>query len=189
MSGEETAGRRNPPGGRVLGLDPGSRRLGYGLLERTEGGWRHLSSGTLNLDTRRPLADRLLQVHRFLCELLEESQPRLVVIEECFVAQSARAALVLGEVRGVLILAVKQAGLELAEYSPRSVKLASVGNGGASKEQVQYMMPRILEGCPRDLKADQADALAVAWCGVTHAMVPDAEGKEARRGSGGGLRR
>ncbi len=157
---------------RILGIDPGSRRLGYGLVERAGSGWRHLSSGTFNLDTRLPIADRLVQAHEHLVRILEEARPELVVIEECFVSHSARAALVLGEVRGVLILGVRQAGLELAEYSPRAIKMASVGNGGASKEQVQYMMPRLLAGCPDLLKPDQADALAVAWCGATRADSP-----------------
>ncbi len=159
---------------RILGIDPGSRRLGYGVVERAGSGWRHISSGTLNLDTRLPLADRLVLAHERLVRILDEARPDLVVIEECFVSHSARAALVLGEFRGVLILGVRQAGLELAEYSPRAVKLASVGNGGASKEQVQYMMPRLLAGCPEVLKPDQADALAVAWCGATRMDVPGA---------------
>lgn len=156
---------------RILGLDPGSRRLGYGLVEKAGTRWRHLSSGTIILDARLPLADRLLEAHTRISRVLDEGRPHLVAIEECFVAHSPRAALVLGEIRGVLILGVRQAALELAEFSPRAVKMASVGNGGASKEQVQYMMPRLLDDCPEALQPDQADALAVAWCGVTHAGV------------------
>jgi crossover junction endodeoxyribonuclease RuvC len=89
------------------------------------------------------------------------------VIVVCFVATAARAALVLGEVRGVLILAVQQAEVSLSEVAPRAVKLAVVGNGAAAKEQVQFMMPRLIEACPSALAADEADALAIAWCGAT----------------------
>lgn len=103
--------------------------------------------------------------------MISTMAPDLVVVEECFVALGPRAALVLGQVRGVLILAVQQAGVQLCEVAPRAVKLATVGNGAAAKEQVQYMMPRLLLDCPGTLGADEADALAVAWCGATRSAT------------------
>ena len=103
--------------------------------------------------------------------MIRTQAPDLVVVEECFVALGPRAALVLGQVRGVLILAVQQAGVPLCEVAPRAVKLATVGNGAAAKEQVQYMMPRLLLACPGTLGPDEADALAVAWCGATRAAT------------------
>jgi crossover junction endodeoxyribonuclease RuvC len=153
---------------KVLGLDPGSQRLGFGLLERRGSRWHRLDSGTIVLGSRRPLPERLETAYRAVSSLLSAQPPDLVVVEECFVALSPRAALVLGQVRGVLLLAIQQAGIAITEYAPRAVKLAAVGNGGAAKEQVQYMVPRLLEECPSQLGEDEGDALAVAWCGAIH---------------------
>lgn len=163
---------------KVLGLDPGSQKLGFGLLESADaqagrtgavsGRWERLDSGTIVLGSRRPLPERLEAAYRAVVAILAAHSPDLVVVEECFVAQSPRAALVLGEVRGVLFLAIQQAGIESCEFAAREVKLAAVGNGGAAKEQVQYMIPRLLDHCPQALKPDEADALAVAWCGALH---------------------
>jgi crossover junction endodeoxyribonuclease RuvC len=152
---------------KVLGLDPGSRKLGFGCIERAGSQWRRATSGTLVLRASDPLPARLHAAHAAVSEMIRTLSPDLVVVEECFVALGPRAALVLGQVRGVLILAVQQAALPLCEVAPRAVKLATVGNGAAAKEQVQYMMPRLLLDCPLKLAPDEADALAVAWCGAT----------------------
>jgi crossover junction endodeoxyribonuclease RuvC len=152
---------------RILGLDPGSRRFGFGVLENAGASrWRRLESGTVRLDERIPLPARLLVIHRSVSDLLARHAPDLVVVEDCFVATGPRAALVLGQVRGVLLLAIEQAGCPSLEISPREVKLAAVGHGGAAKQQVQYMIPRLLQDCPGGLGQDEADALAVAWCGA-----------------------
>jgi crossover junction endodeoxyribonuclease RuvC len=156
---------------RVLGLDPGSQKLGYGLLERRGDRWHRLDSGTFVLGSRLPLPVRLEAAFQAVSALLAAQPPDLVVVEDCFVAHSPKAALVLGQVRGVLLLAIEQAGISSCEYSAREVKLAAVGNGGAAKEQVQYMVPRLLEDCPALLEPDEADALAVAWCGAIHAQA------------------
>jgi crossover junction endodeoxyribonuclease RuvC len=153
---------------RVLGLDPGSQKLGWGLLDRSGHLWMRLGSGTIRLDPRRPLRERLLGAYQAAMKLLDDYAPDLVAIEECFVAASPKAALVLGQVRGVLLLAVEQASIESIELSPRSVKLATVGQGGAAKEQVQYMVPRLIGECPARLEPDEADALAIAWCAAQH---------------------
>jgi crossover junction endodeoxyribonuclease RuvC len=152
---------------RILGLDPGSRRLGFGLLELVNRRWRRVAGGTLRLNPDHALPRRLEGAYAGVVDLLQIHQPDLVVIEECFVAQGAKAALVLGEVRGVLLLAVQQAGIACREVSPRSVKLAAVGHGGAVKEQVQYMIPRLIDDCPPVLAPDEADALAIAWWGAS----------------------
>lgn len=157
---------------KVLGIDPGSRKLGYGVIELAAARGRRLASGTLVLDPRRSLSRRLHEAHRFTQELIEHHHPDVVTVEECFVAQGARAALVLGQVRGVLLLAVEQAGIACIEVAPRSVKLAVVGHGNAAKEQVQFMMPRLLAECPAALGPDEADALAIAWCGAAQALAP-----------------
>jgi crossover junction endodeoxyribonuclease RuvC len=156
---------------KVLGLDPGSRKLGFGCLERDGTHWRRVASGTLVLRAADPLSARLHAAHDAVADMIRTLAPDLVAVEECFVARGPRAALVLGQVRGVLILAIQQAGIPLCEVAPRAVKLATVGNGAASKEQVQYMMPRLLIECPRSLGPDEADALAIAWCGATRAAT------------------
>jgi crossover junction endodeoxyribonuclease RuvC len=156
---------------RVLGLDPGSQKLGWGLLERSGHLWVRVASGTVDLDRRRPLQDRLLGAYEAVARILGEHAPDLVAVEECFVAASPKAALVLGQVRGVLLLAVQQASIASVELSPRSVKLATVGRGGAAKEQVQYMVPRLIRDCPARLGPDEADALAIAWCGAQRATA------------------
>ena len=148
------------------------------MLERAGVGWRRRDSGTLRLDPTQALASRLDGAYQGVVELLRLHAPDLVVIEECFVARGPKAALVLGEVRGVLLLAVHQAGCECLEVAPRAVKLAVVGHGGASKEQIQYMVPRLLEGCPASLGPDEADALAIAWCGASRrALLAMARGR------------
>jgi crossover junction endodeoxyribonuclease RuvC len=117
------------------------------------------------------LNQRLEQVHRAASALLATHAPDLVAVEESFIARGPKAALVLGQVRGVLLLAVRQAGIPSREFAPRAVKLAAVGNGGAAKTQVQYMIPRLLDDCPAALDPDEADALAVAWCAALHAAA------------------
>lgn len=155
-----------------MGLDPGTRKLGFGMIEGVAGRWRRIESGTVAFDPRLSMARRLAEAHRVVGALLARHAPDLVAVEDCFVAHSPGAALVLGQVRGVLLLAVEQAGIRSCEYAPRAVKLAAVGNGAAAKEQVQYMMPRLLVDCPADLGPDEADALAVAWCGAHRPLPP-----------------
>jgi crossover junction endodeoxyribonuclease RuvC len=165
---------------RILGLDPGSRRLGYGLLLERAGRWGRLDGGVIRLPEKRSLAERLKLAYDAVCALIDAHHPDQIAIEDCFVAHSARAALVLGHVRGVLLLAAQESGAELSEFAPRSVKLAAVGQGGAAKEQVQQMIPRLVAGCPASLSADEADALAVAWCCANQLRSPQ---RIARRGS------
>lgn len=158
---------------RILGLDPGSRLLGYGILEpAAASSWRRLDSGVLRLDARQPISARLAQAFNDVQDLIHLHRPDHVAVEECFVAHSPRSALILGEVRGVLLLAAQLASLEISEFAPRAVKLAAVGNGAAAKEQVQYMVPRLVRDCTPKLAADEADALAVAWCCATHLGSP-----------------
>ena len=148
----------------ILGLDPGSRLLGYGLIESDRGRWVRVTSGTLRLDPRRSLPERLVVAFEEIRKILATHRPEHVAVEECFVAKSARTALVLGQVRGVLLVAALLEKAQVHEFAPRSVKLATVGQGGAAKDQVQNMIPRLIERCPTKLQADEADALAVAWC-------------------------
>lgn len=149
---------------KVLGLDPGSRYLGYAVLEEDRSSWVRVESGVLRLPMDESLPARLSLAFSMVERLLETHRPAHVAVEDCFVADRARAALVLGQVRGVLLLAAVRSKSEVHEFAPRTVKLAAVGNGNASKEQVQAMMPRLVRGCDAALTMDEADALAIAWC-------------------------
>lgn len=149
---------------RILGLDPGSLCTGYGLIEAAPGRLAWQASGLLRPPRGRPLPERLLHLHTGLRRILADLRPDAVALEESFVGEHSRSALVLGQARGALIVAVLGEGLPLFEYAPRLVKLAVTGAGGAGKEQVRTMIGRLLAGAPRDLTLDAADALALAVC-------------------------
>ncbi len=147
---------------RVLGIDPGSRVTGFGIVEGGRGRARYVVSGCLRLG-RGPLAARLRQIFHDMSEVVARYRPEVVAVEAVFVHRNPASALVLGQARGVAIAAAVAAGLPLVEYSPSQVKQAVVGTGRAEKLQVQAMVQRLLalEGAPQ---ADAADALAVALC-------------------------
>jgi crossover junction endodeoxyribonuclease RuvC len=147
---------------RILGIDPGSRITGYGIIDSDGRNSRHVASGCIRMQDQ-PLAERLGAIFRGVAELVAEHAPQEMAIEEVFMAKNAAAALKLGQARGAAICAGVSAGLPVSEYSPRSIKQAVVGGGGADKAQVQHMVQRIL-GLSDKLTADQADALAVALC-------------------------
>jgi crossover junction endodeoxyribonuclease RuvC len=151
----------------ILGIDPGSRYTGYGIIECTSGKSRHVVSGRLNVAVGT-MPERLLKIFDGLAGLIREYRPQEVAIEETFVNRvNAASALVLGQARGTAICAAAQAGLTVAEYAATQVKLAIVGSGRAEKAQVEHMV-RILLNLRTPLAADAADALAVA---LTHAHV------------------
>ncbi len=151
---------------RILGIDPGSRYTGYGVIEVAGGKSRHLACGRINA-TVGEMPERLLKIMRGLGEIIAEYQPQEVALEEVFVNKNVSSALVLGQARGVAMVAAAQAGLPLAEYAATQVKLALVGNGRAEKLQVQHMV-KVLLNLREAMAADASDALAVA---LTHAHV------------------
>ena len=148
---------------RILGVDPGSRITGYGLIETGAGRGRMLLADTIRPGPRLRLPDRLHFIYRRLAELLEEHRPDVAAVETAFYHKSARSALVLGQVRGVVLVAVREAGIEVHEYAPREIKMAVTGNGNASKDQVGFMV-RSLLGLGGPVAEDAADALAAALC-------------------------
>jgi len=148
---------------RILGLDPGSRRTGYGVIERSGNQYRCLASGAAAPPPRLGLPQRLHAIVVRVQELLDAHAPDVVAIEEAFYHESVRSTLVLGHVRGALMVAATQRGLPIAEYSPREIKMSVAGNGGAAKEQVAFMVRRVL-AIQGALSADATDALAVALC-------------------------
>ena len=153
---------------RILGIDCGSARTGYGVIESDGRDHRMLVAGTICTDTRRPFEKRLLEIAGELRRVMREQRPEFAAVEEVFHAVNARTALKLAHVRGAVLLAIAEAGVELAEYSPLEVKVNVVGYGRAEKCQVQ-MMVRSLLGLPEEIASeDAADALAVAICHATH---------------------
>jgi crossover junction endodeoxyribonuclease RuvC len=149
---------------RVIGIDPGSRLTGYGVVDAGGAGIRYLASGCIRTANGR-FADRLAEIYRGVAEVLDTQAPDLLAIEEVFVARNPDSALKLGQARGVVIAAGVARGLPIHEYAARKVKQGLVGTGRASKAQVQHMV-RVVLGLPGEPQADAADALAIAICHV-----------------------
>jgi crossover junction endodeoxyribonuclease RuvC len=150
---------------RVLGVDCGTEYTGYGIVElAVDGKLQCNGCGAIKLSPRDPMAVRLARIFEGLGAIIREHQPDEVAIEEVFYAVNAKSALKLGQVRGVAMLAASSAGLEVAEYSPLSIKSAVVGYGRAEKQQVQQMVACLLRLAEIPEPADAADALAIAIC-------------------------
>ncbi len=150
---------------RVLGVDCGTQYTGFGVVELGEDDRLVcLTCGAIKLSPRDPLSRRLATIFSRLGAIIEEYGPDHVAIEDVFYALNVKSALKLGHVRGVAMLAASSAGLEVAEYSPLSIKSAVVGYGRAEKPQVQHMVTRLLNLSELPEPADAADALAIAIC-------------------------
>jgi len=145
---------------RILGIDPGSRITGYGLIDSDGMRSLHVAHGVLRLE-QEALPPRLGEIFRGVGELIERYRPQVLAIEQVFVAKNPASALKLGQARGAAICAAMQHSLEVAEYTPTRIKQSVVGSGRADKVQVQHMVCRLL-GLSRTPPADAADALAVA---------------------------
>lgn len=159
----------------VLGIDPGTRVTGYGLVQAQQGRMAYLGSGCI----RPPdggMPERLGGIHAGVRKLIQAHRASALAIEDAFLARNPQAALKLGQARGAAISAAVSAGLPVFEYAPRTVKKAVVGAGGASKEQVQYMVRILLNLAGRRLAADAADALATAICHINTARLTLASG-------------
>ena len=166
---------------RVLGIDPGSRFMGYGVVEERRGRLAHVGHGVIKVDADAPLELRLKELHDSLLTALKLYKPQAVAVEGVFTFRNARSALILGHARGVALLAAAQVGLPVHEYAPARVK-RSVGAGGASdKDAVARMVCTFLE-LEEIERADASDALAVALCHLnqSRAGVPVAAGKVSR---------
>jgi crossover junction endodeoxyribonuclease RuvC len=163
---------------RVLGIDPGSRRTGYGVVEKCGNQFRCLEHGQAVPGSRLELPRRLHAIVERVAEVMDRVQPDCVAVEEAFYHESVRSTLVLGHVRGALLVAAVARGFEVAEYSPREIKLSVAGSGAAAKEQVGFMVRRLL--ALRDVPpADAADALAVALCHLHRQPPRHAEARAA----------
>jgi crossover junction endodeoxyribonuclease RuvC len=149
---------------RILGVDPGTVRCGYGVVELEAGTARPVDYGVVRPSRGTPLHERLRVIHEGLTGLIERHQPQVGAIEGAFYGANAKTAIKIGEARGIVLLAVSTAGLEIFEYPPATVKKAVVGNGNAHKSQVQQMVRLELGLDEVPEPDDAADALALALC-------------------------
>ena len=148
---------------RLLGVDPGLRCTGWGMIEADGNRLRHIADGVIATDHEASVPDRLRALHDALATLLAQHRPDEAAVEETYVNRNGAATLKLGYARGVALLAPTLLGIPVLEYAAKTVKMAVVGTGGADKAQVQAMVRRLLPGAEL-LRADAADALAVAIC-------------------------
>ncbi|MBA2315618.1 MAG: crossover junction endodeoxyribonuclease RuvC [Chloroflexi bacterium] len=148
----------------VLGIDPGTAALGYGLVERTGADLRAVDHGCLVTSPDEGLPERLLRIHRLVADLIVLHRPALVGVERLFFSRNAQTAFGVGQARGVVLLACAEAGAVVREATPNEVKVAVTGYGAADKEQVQRMVKVVLGMTELPTPDDAADALAVAIC-------------------------
>ena len=144
----------------ILGVDPGSHATGYGVID-TGPVLRMVTGGVIRTSAKSPLPERLAEIHDTLMGVIAEFSPEEMAVEDLFNAKNARSSLILGHARGVILLAGGKAGIPVHEYAPRAVKQAVTGKGGAAKEQVRFMVMRMLN-LKKEPPLDMSDALAVA---------------------------
>jgi crossover junction endodeoxyribonuclease RuvC len=152
---------------RIMGLDPGLSAMGWGVIEMSGTRLSHIAHGVIATKPSSGLGVRLMILHRELVAIIQDHAPASIAIEQAFVARDPQAALKIGHARAVALLAAAQAGMEIAEYAPNHIKKCVVGAGHAGKEQVQFMVKRLLPACGVT-QADAADALAAA---IAHAHL------------------
>ena len=152
---------------RILGLDPGLARMGWGVIVVSGSRLNHVAHGVIATRAADGLGLRLMALHRALQIMIAEQKPSVIAVEQAFVAKDPSAALKIGHARAIALLAGAQAGLEIAEYAPNHIKKSVVGVGHAQKEQVQAMVRRLLPSSGVE-QADAADALA---CAIAHAHL------------------
>lgn len=152
---------------RILGIDPGSRVTGYGIVDAGYGKVVFVSCGVIKTTPSFPLANRLNEIFEGINEVVQIHDPEVAAVEEVFISTNANSALKLGQARGAAVVAAMQNGLAVYDYSAKKVKRAVVGYGQAEKRQVQHMI-RVLLGLSATPSNDAADALAVAICHANH---------------------
>ncbi len=157
---------------RMLGIDPGLRSTGWGVIDVDGNRLMHIAHGAVKSDPALSLARRLAQLHEGLRAVIEQYRPLSAAVEETFVNKNPKSTLSLGQARGVALLAPAQAGLEVSEYAANLIKKSVVGSGHADKHQIAAMVRRLLPGCLPG-SSDAADALAVAICHAHHVQTRD----------------
>jgi crossover junction endodeoxyribonuclease RuvC len=158
---------------RVLGIDPGSETLGWGVVEGSGLKYSLVGFGVIRSSARQPFSKRLLKAYRGIEEIIDRFSPEVLAVEDTFYAVNVGVALKLGQVRGTMLLLAEQKGLAIAEYSPRLIKQTVVGYGAAEKQQVQEMVRILLRMKTVPTPHDAADALAIAICHFHHSGMAD----------------
>ncbi len=166
---------------RVLGIDPGSETLGWGVVDGSGSKYVLVDFGTVKSSPKLQFSKRLLNIYNSVAEILDKHSPDVMSVEDTFYAVNVGVALKLGQVRGTMLLLAEQYGVEIAEYAPRLVKQTVVGYGNAEKHQVQEMVKLLLRMKTVPTPHDAADALAIAICHFHHAGLQDKLNKKARR--------
>jgi len=163
---------------RIIGIDPGLRRTGWGVVESDGVRLVYIASGHIASTNDEDLAYRLREIFEGLCGVIASFKPGEAAVEETFVNDNARATLKLGQARGMALLAPAVKGLRVAEYSPNLIKKSVVGTGHADKKQIQAMIGYLLPKAKFD-SPDEADALAIAICHANHRTSPQAKALRA----------
>ena len=165
----------------VLGIDPGTASTGYGVVKGDGLGLVSLvECGVIRTRAREPLASRLLEIYDGVAELIARHRPKTLSVEDVFYAKNVRTTVVLGHARGVVLLAGQQAGVEIVELPPAEIKKAVVGTGSATKEQVQFMLTRLLRLKSVPQPSDAADGVAAALACLMSARLPTIAEAQAR---------
>lgn len=167
---------------RVIGIDPGSRVCGYGVLETVNGTITHIDSGSIAPKSTLELSERLKVIYDGLVHVISEHNPEAISIEDIFFAKNARSAIKLGQARGVALLAASTSGIQIHEYAPTKVKLALTGRGRANKTEMQKMLCTLL-GVSEFDSPDASDAVAIALCHIHLSRIEQKLGLEFTRGS------
>lgn len=149
---------------RILGLDPGLRHTGWGIIDKEGAKVKFVAAGVVNPDTTLDLADRLAELHGCLRKIITQWCPDEAAVEETFVNKNPTSTLKLGQARGVVLLAPAIHGIKVAEYTPNQIKKMVVGAGHAEKSQVDLMVHTLLKDVPSEMPPDASDALAIALC-------------------------
>lgn len=172
----------------ILGIDPGSRVTGYGIVKADDSGNEYITSGCIRTSAQSSFPEKLDEIFNGVTEIIESYCPQEMAIEQVFMAKSAASALKLGQARGVAIIAATQCGLPIAEYAAKKVKQAVVGTGAAKKQQMQHMV-RVLLNLNAVPQQDAADALAIAICHINtqKGLIKIAGADSFRRGRLGGM--
>ena len=158
---------------RILGIDPGSETLGWGIVDGNVSKYAGVEFGVVKSNPRDRFSKRLANIYNGVAEIIDRFEPDVLSIEEAFYAANVSVALKLGQVRGIVLLLAEQRGLSIAEYAPRLIKQAVVGYGNAEKHQVQEMVKLLLKMSSVPTPHDAADALAIAICHLHHAGMQD----------------
>ena len=158
---------------RVLGIDPGSETLGWGVVDGSGSKYALVDFGTVKSNPKHAFSKRLLNIYNGVTEIMATHSPDVLSVEDTFYAVNVGVALKLGQVRGLMLLLAEQRGIEIAEYAPRLIKQTVVGYGNAEKHQVQEMVKILLKMKSPPTPHDAADALAIAICHFHHAGLAD----------------